>query len=236
MKKIILLTLLTTQLYGQSLKEDLKLGLYQSSPDWIIVHQLISDTVKTYKLHESRMHFDKVALALFDSIPKRDLPEPYRRRKREVPITDLLIINDRHTSIIYDRDSVFGVLNFIKTEFGYELYSSRYRVKRELLVNSILQDTIDYFKYSVFTLDDIKRLRTLKNFKTISKTEFDNLLAVANSLKPRHTRQISNSETKSMYGTVESNEIIVKILLQLGYNPLIFPGDFNEIYKKYRDR
>lgn len=182
------------------------------------------------------MHFDKVALALFDSIPKGDLPEPYRRRKREVPINDFLIINDRHTSIIYDRDSVFGVLNFIKTEFGYELYSSKYKVKKEWLANSILRDTTDYFKYSAFTLADIKRMRTLKNFKTISKTEFENLLVIADSLKPRHARQISNSETKSMYGTVESNEIIVKILLQLGYNPLIFPGDFDEIYKKYRGK
>jgi hypothetical protein len=235
-KKILLLTLLSTHLYGQSLLDDLKLGLYQSSPDWIIVHQLVSDTIRTYKLHESRSHFDKVVLALFDSIPKGDLPGAYRRRKREIGVTDILLINDRHTSIIYDRDSVFGILNFIKSEFGYEFYTSKHKVKRDSLTNSILRDTTDYFKFSAFTLDDIKRLRTLKDFKTISKTEFDNLLTVLISLKQRHARQISNSETKSMYGTVESNEILVKILLQLKYNPLILPGDFDKVYEKYRER
>lgn len=236
MKKIILLTLLSGNLLGQSLKDDLKLGLYQSSPDWIIVHQLVSDTIKTYKLHESRSHFDKVVLALFDSIPKGDLPDVYKRRKREIGITDIFIINDRHTAIIYDRDSVFGVLNFIRKDLGYEFYPSKYKGKKESLRQSILQDTTDYFKFNAFTLNDIKRLRALKDFNSIGKTEFDSLLAFANSQKQRHTRQINNSETKSMYGTVESNAILVKILLQLEYNPLILPGDFDKVYKKYKGK
>jgi hypothetical protein len=236
MKKIILLTLLSVNLFGQSLKDDLKRGLYQPSPDWIVVHQLVTDTIFTFKLQESKIHFDQVAPALFDSIPKIHLWEDRDRIKREVGFSDMLQINEKHTSFVYDQDSLFDVLHFIKKEdLGYEYYFSKHRVAQEDLEKSIRKDTTDYFKFTAFTLNDIKQLRSYKDFNGISKTEFDSLLGYVRSQNQILTNQLNNNEDISMYGSLENNEIVVKILLHFKYNPFIFPGTYTKVYKKYTE-
>uniref|UniRef100_UPI0040478D10 hypothetical protein n=2 Tax=Roseivirga sp. TaxID=1964215 RepID=UPI0040478D10 len=236
MKKVILLTLLSVNLFGQSLNDDLKRGLYQPSPDWIVVHQLVADTIFTFQLQSSKIHFDQVAPALFDSIPKIYTWEGRERIKREVGFTDMREIDEKHTLFTYDQDSLFNVLHFIKKEdLGYEYYFSKHRVAKVDLAKSIHQDTTDYFKFTAFTLDDIKQLKSYKDFTGISKTEFDSLLDYVRSQNQILTNQLNNNEDISMYGSLENNEIVVKILLHFKYNPFIFPGVYTKVYKKHTE-
>jgi hypothetical protein len=236
---IITLTLTLTAFsvsIGQNFKKDIENGLYLSSPDWIFVQQLVSDTLKSFKLIESRYHYDKVAQVLFDSIPKRQIFKP-RKSKRDLgKMNDLLKLNKNQYSIIYSIDSGFNAYNFIKKDIGYEMYFSKHKVDKKDLVKSITHDTTDYFTFCAFTLADIKELKKLKDFNSISQADFDALTDYMEKNKTRYLKQLKDSKVKSMYGTVETNEILVKVLLALKYNPMLVPGDFDKVYKKYRPK
>jgi len=221
---------------GQKFKKDIENGLYSSSPDWIFVLQLVSDSLKGVKLTESKHHYDKVTQVLYGFIPKIQLYEP-RKSKRDLgKIHKILKVNRNHHSIIYKIDSGFNAYNFVKKEIGYDMYFSKYKVEEKDLVNSILRDTSNYFAYSEFTLTDLKELKKLKNFNDISESEFNELMNFIDKEKPKYLRQLANSKTKSLYGTIENNEVLAKILLEKKYNPIIRPGDFDRIYKKYRQK
>jgi len=187
-------------------------------------------------LIESRYHYDKVAQVLFDSIPKRQIFKPRKSRRDLGKMDDLLRINKNQYSIIYRIDSGFNTYNFIKKDIGYEMYFSKYKVDKKDLAKSITQDTTDYFTFYAFTLADIKELKKLKDFNSINQTDFDALTDYMEKNKARYVKQLKDSKVKSMYGTVETNEILVKVLFALKYNPIIMPGDFDQVYKKYRPK
>jgi hypothetical protein len=238
-RTIITLTLTLTAFsvsLGQNFKTDIENGLYSSSPDWIFVLQLVSDSLKGIKLTESKHHYDKVTQVLFGFIPKTQIYEPRKLKPDLGKINDILKVNKNHYSIIYKIDSGFNAYNFVKKEIGYDMYFSTYKVKKKDLVNSILSDTTKYFAFSEFTLTDLKELKKLKNFNDISESEFNELMNSIDKERPKYLRQLANSKTKSLYGTIENNEVLVKILLEKKYNPIIRPEDFDRIYKKYRQK
>ena len=222
--------------FGQNFRKDIESGLYFSSPVWIQVHQLVSDTLKSFKLIESRYHYNKVTMVLYDSVPKRKLYEPRKSERGSGKITDILKIDKSQYSIIYTTDKGFNSVNYIKRDIGYEMYFSRHEVKREDLVKSIKHDTTTYLKFCSFTLSDIKKLRKLKNLNDINQTDFESLMAYIDKYKTDYLEKVRKSKTRSLYGTVETNEMLVKVLLELKYNPLIMPGDFDRLYKKYRPK
>ena len=76
----------------------------------------------------------------------------------------------------------------------------------------------------------------MKDFNSINQTDFDALTDYMEKNKARYVKQLKDSKVKSMYGTVETNEILVKVLFALKYNPIIMPGDFDQVYKKYRPK
>ncbi len=222
--------------FGQNFKKDLKSGLYSSSPDWIFVLQLVSDSLKGFKLIESRHHYDKVALVLFDSIPTQQIFAP-RKAKRDLgKIDDILKVKDRHFTVVYEIDSGFNTYNFVRKNIGYEMYFSDYKVEKTQLRKSILGDTTNYFTFYEFTVDDLKELQKLRNLNDISEKEFNDLMAFIEKEKTKYQRQLANSKSKSLYGSIESNQILTKILLEKGYNPIIMPGDFDKTYRKYRPK
>jgi len=221
---------------GQNFKKDLERGLYSTSPDWVFVLQLVSDSLKGFKLIESRQHYDQVALVLFDSIPKRQIFTPRRSRRNREKIDDILKVKDGHFAVIYEIDSGFNTYNFVRRGIGYEMYFADYKVEKKELNKSILSDTTNYFIFYEFTLDDLKELKKLKNLNDISESEFNDLMTFIEEEKTKYQRQLANSKSKSLYGTIESNQILTKILLEKQFNPIIMPGDFDKIYKKYRPK
>ncbi|KAA9338825.1 hypothetical protein [Adhaeribacter soli] len=233
MKILSILLVFTSYLsFGQSFKSDLKEGLYSSSPDWIIVRQLTSDTLQMYKLLETKEHFNKVALVLFDFVP--EIQNINKRRNRATKVDEFIVINDHRFALVFGRDSLFNILNFLKKDTGYEYYGSSYKVKRNLLVESIRKDTTDYFTFSAFTIADLKKIKKLKPLSAINEEEFNIVLNILKNREEKYFKQIENNESRSMYGTVEIHEILVKILLELGYNPILKIGEFDQIYKKYK--
>jgi hypothetical protein len=207
-----------------------------SSPDWILVQQLVSDSLKSFKLIESRFHYDKVTMALFDSIPRRKLYGPRKSDRDGRKITDILKINKSNYSIIYSTDKGFNSVNYIKRDVGYEMYYSKHEVKKEDLVKSIKQDTATYLRFFAFTLSDLKKLRNLKNLNDINQADFETLMTYIDKYKADYLERVKKIKTRSLYGTIETNEMLVKVLLDLKYNPIIMPGDFDRIYKKYRPK
>jgi hypothetical protein len=82
----------------------------------------------------------------------------------------------------------------------------------------------------------LKELRKLKNLNDISENDFNDLMTFIDKEKTKYHRQLANSKSKSLYGTIENNQILTKILLEKRYNPIIMSGDFDKIYKKYRPK
>jgi len=239
-KKVIItliLTLTTVNLsVGQKFKKDLEAGLYQSTPDWIFVHQLVSDTIKSFKLMESRAHFDKVSKVLFDSIPKWKLFKPRKGKSKGRKVDEIVKVNKGQYSIVYNLDTVFSLINFVKRDIGYEMYFSELKVDKKELIKSVARDTTNYFKYYVFPIDDIQKLKGLKDLNKINQSDFLDFMDYFEKNKTQYLEQIKSSKSKSLYGTIEINEIFVKTLLELEYNPILMPGDLDNLYRKYKPR
>jgi hypothetical protein len=147
---------------------------------------------------------------------------------------DILKINKGQYSIIYKIDSGFNAISFVKKDIGYEIHFSKHKVAKKDLPKVIIQDTTNYFTFCAFTLADLKKLKRLKDFNNINQTEFETLMDHFENNKARYLKQLKDSKIKSLYGTIETNEMLVKVLLELKYNPIIMPGDFDRIYQKYR--
>jgi hypothetical protein len=217
---------------GQDFKKDFVDGLYQPSPDGIIVYQLKSDTLQSFKLTESKFHFERVTKILFDSIPKRRFFELGKNNQKRIRIADVLKIRKGKHSVILSSDSLFNVFSFIKRDVGYEMYFSKYKVKKEELANTIRRDTTDSFKFHIFNLNDLEKLKKLKNFNDVTENEFNELMNSIESHKTMCLQQLKNNQTE--YGRLEEHEILIKALLEKKYNPLVRPKDFDKILKKHR--
>jgi hypothetical protein len=124
--------------FGQNFKKDLERGLYSTSPDWIFVLQLVSDSLKGFKLVESRHHYDKVSQVLFDSIPPRQIFKPRKSNRDRGKIGGILKVKDGHFTVVYKIDSGFNTYNFVRRDIGYEMYFADYKVERKKLLNRFL--------------------------------------------------------------------------------------------------
>jgi hypothetical protein len=173
---------------GQNFKKDIKDGLYLWSSGLVI--QQISDTLRIFKLMESKRHYYKVADAVPDShklygeshpIPSESYPISDTHKPTDIlikapRITDIIELNVSRFSIIFPEEKGFNSANFIKCDFGYEMYLSNHDIKRKEVKESIIQDTTSYFKIYAFTLTDLRNLGQLKNFSDIDQTDFEALL------------------------------------------------------------
>jgi hypothetical protein len=220
-------------LSAQSFVEDLKRGIYQLTPDWIVVHQLDSGMIYTTKLRQEHYHFNLLINVLFDTLPFDKIEAPYKKQSWAGEHYQLLKINEEQSALILESDTLFSAINFKRKEIGYEVFVTEYSKKMPPLLNQIKKDTLDYFTYSFFNLEDVRLLIEMKKFSSVTETEFRAMLKLAESRSQFYGKQIENTGKYSTYGSAETTEILVKVLFDLGYNPLIFPGEFTNMYKKF---
>src|SRR5690606_7618205 len=123
--------------------------------------------------------------------------------------------------------------NFVRRDIGYEMYFSQHKVDEKEVIKSIHNDTTNYFKFYLFTIDDLKELKKLKDLNKINQSDFMDLPDYFDKNKKQYLEQI---KSRSLYGAIETNEVLVKLLLELKYNPIIMPGDFEILYKKHKPK
>jgi hypothetical protein len=255
---IITLTLTLTAAsisFGQNFNKDIKHGLYLWSSGLVI--QQISDTLKIFKLMESKRHYYKVANAVPDSYklfgasqpipielyPISDTHKPTDILIKATKITDIIESGKSRFSIIFPNKEGFYSANFIKCDFGYEMNFSRHQVKKKAVIASVKRDTAVYFKLYAFTLDDLSNLKKLKDFNDIDEAESDALATVYQNCIDKNVKLMEGNKTFGIafdglesYGIVEGRELIIKSLIEQKYNPLIAPNDFDLIYEKLKPR
>jgi hypothetical protein len=257
-RTIITLTLALTVSsvsFGQNFKKELKEGLYVWSAGLVI--QEISDTVRIFKLMESKQHYYRVASVVLDSYklfgseqpishdsyPIPDTHRPSDRIIKATKITDIIESGDSRYSVIFPNKEGFYSVNFTKREYGYEMNFARYDVKKKLVSASVKKDTTTYFTLYSFTLDDLSNVRKLKNFADINETEVEALATVYQNCIDKNIKLIEGNKTfgiaidgSDSYGTIEGREFIIKSLIELKYNPLIGASDPDMIFEKLRPK
>jgi hypothetical protein len=138
--------------FGQNFKRELKDGLYVWSAGLVI--QEISDTIRIFKLLESKQHYYRVASAVPDSyrlfgsrqpisrdaFPIPDNHRPYDIVIKATKITDIIEFGESRYSVIFPNKEGFYSVNFTKREYGYEMNLSRYDVKKKLVSAFVKKD------------------------------------------------------------------------------------------------
>jgi hypothetical protein len=239
--------------FGQNFKQELRAGLYVWAAGLVI--QEISDSVRIFKLMESKQHYYSVASVVPDSykilgseqpIPPASYPIPEIHRPSDkvikaTKITDIIKSGDSRYSIIFPHKEGFYAINFTKREYGYEMNFSTHDVERNRVSTSVKNDTATYFTLYAFTLDDLRSVRKLKDFADIDETEVEVLATVYQNCANRNIKLIEGNKTFGIAidgvassGIIESREFIMKSLIGLKYNPLIGANDPDLIFKKLK--
>jgi hypothetical protein len=240
---------------GQNFKKELGDGLYLWSAGLVI--QEISDTLRIFKLMESKQHYYRVASVVPDSyklfgsehpIPRESYPILDTHRPSDIiikatKITDIIKSGDSRYSIIFPNKEGFYSINFTKRDYGYEMNFSKYDVKKKLVSASVKKDTTTYFKLYVFTLVDLSNVRKLNDFTDINETEVEALATVYQNCIDKNIKLIKGNKTFGVaidglesYGTIEGREFIIKSLIELKYNPLIGANDPDLIFEKLKPK
>jgi hypothetical protein len=229
-------------LFGQNFKKDIKEGVYLWSSGLVI--QESEDTLKIIKLIGSKNHLYKVANVVRDSIARsKMIPESDPMWDRIKPtdsyvfikpskIIDIIEFSKSRFAIIFHGDKGFNSANFIKRNFGYEMYFSSHDTKRRKVIESINNDTATYFMSYAFTLTDLKTLKQRKSPIELNQSDWETLWRTVESsfakyyklMKPNTAFGIKIDGYESN-GIIEGREIILKGLLEQGYNPLEDPDN-----------
>lgn len=246
----LIITLTTSSvLFGQNFKTDIKKGLYLWSPGLVI--QQTSDSLKIVQLRVSKTHLLKVADVLYDSMTKVKLlstseplldeirPSDTYRIIKPSKIKDIVEFGRRRFSIIVPTDKGFNTINFIKRDFGYEVYFSNHEGKGNRIKESIKRDTVTYFKMYAFTLDDLRNLKALKNFDNMSQTETEALATAVQECAEENVKLFDRNKNFRMIfddpmGIIGGRELLIKSLLELRYYPLIDANDTDIIFDKMK--
>ena len=154
----VCLCLACKSLHAQGLENDLKGGLYQLTPDWIVVHQLDSGVIYTTKLRQAHSHYDKVTKILFDSIPSGKIEGKDKREKWYGGYLEVVEVGERHNVLIFQKDTLYIALNFKRKEIGYDVFITKYTEKDGVDMGCINNDTLDCFSYTFFNIEDIRSL------------------------------------------------------------------------------
>jgi len=237
MKYIVALTLFficSQHSVSAQLKKDIEAGLYFSTPDWIFVQQLKNDTLESFKLLHSREHFEKVTRILVDSILKSKSQDYSSRDTDKRKIVEILEISDKRGALIFHSDSGYNASLYIRKQDKYEMYWGFFNRNKKKLIKELIDDTKDYFMISSFTLHDLVVLSKKKKLSQATAAGIDSILNYIYANKERFSAQARNNKQISMYGSMEGNEILVKVLMELNYYPIVFPGEFDKIYRKYK--
>ena len=250
MKRTIItlsLTLTTLGALGQDFKKDIKDGLYIWSVGLVI--QLDSDTLKTFKIIQSKPHFYRVSNVVSDSIAKLKLPKETDPIWNEIKPVDRIIEPTKPTyvaetgksrySIMYPSKHGFMSVNFIKREFGYEMHFSEHNVKKKKAVNAVKRDTVTYFMLCAFTLDDLRNLKMLKDFNNMNSTETEALATAVQECAEKNVKLFDRNKNFGMVfddpmGIIGGRELLIKSLLELRYCPLIDSNDPDFIFDKMK--
>ncbi|MCZ8215840.1 MAG: hypothetical protein O9262_06340 [Cyclobacteriaceae bacterium] len=247
---VLIITLITSSvLFGQNFKRDIKEGLYVWSPGFVI--QQNSDSFKIVQLRVSKTHFLKAADVLYDSITKSKLlstleplldeirPSDTYRIIKPSKIIDIVEFGKDRFSIIVPTDKGFNSVNFIKRDFGYEMYFSNHEVKSNRIKQSIKRDTVTYFKLYAFTLDDLRNLKALKNFDNMNPTETEALATAFQECAERNVKLFDRNKNFRMVfddpmGIIGGRELLIKSLIEIRYCPLIDSNDPDFIFEKMK--
>ena len=212
--------------------------------------QLDSDTLKTFRIVQSKLHFYKVVNVAYDSLAKLKLPKETDSIWNEIkPVeglipptktTDVVKTGKTRYSIIYPDKKGFISVNYIKRHFGYEMYFSKHEVKKKEVIESVKRDTTDYFMLYAFTLDDLSNLKKLKDFKDITEAESEALAMVYQNCTDKNIKLVKGNKTFGMAfdgyessGIIEGRELIIKSLIELKYNPVLTDeNDFELFFQK----
>lgn len=217
-------------------------GLYLWSSGLVI--QQSADTLKIIQLRVSKTHLYKVANVVLDSIAKtKMIPESdpmwdkikstdtYRFIKPS-KVVDIVEFNKTRFSIIFQAEKGFNSANFIKRDFGYEMYFSNHDTKRKKVKESITSDTTAYFKSYAFTLTDLKTLNQRESPINLNQSDWETLWKTIENSSSKYHKLMKPNEVFGMevdgyesYGIIEGREIIIKTLLEQGYNPLEDPDN-----------
>lgn len=240
-------------LFGQNFKKDIQEGLYLWSSGLVI--QQSADSLEIIQLRVSKSHFYRVADVVQDSIAKSEmLPESdpmwdmikasdtYRVIK-PCKIVDIIESNKVTFSIIFQWGDGFSSANFIKRDFGYEMYFSSHDAERKKVIESINSDTTTYFKSYAFTLTDLKNLNQRKSPINLNQSDWEALWETIKNSSTKYHKHMKPNEFFGMkiegyksYGIVEGRETIVKGLLEQGYNPLVDPDNLFITHDKFNPK
>jgi len=241
--------------FGQNFKKEIKAGLYLWSGGLVI--QEVSDTLRIFKIMESKEHYYRIASVVPDSYKLYGLKQPIPRESYPVPdthkpsdvvieatkITDIIRSGKSRFSIIFPSKGGFYSANFTRQSFGYEMNLSKHNVKKKAVSASVKMDTTTYFKLYAFTLGDMSKIRKLKTFDEINETELEALASVYQKyideniglIKGNKTFGIAIDGLKSS-GIFEGRELIIKSLIELNYNPLIGENEPDMIFEKLKPK
>jgi hypothetical protein len=235
--------------FGQNFKKDIKGGLYLWSLGLVI--QQTTDSLKIVQLRVSKSHFYKVADVVNDSITKEKMlpesdpmwatikPADTYRLIRPSKIVDILELSKSRFSIIFAAEKGFNSANFIKRDFGYEMYFSNHDVTRKKVKESIKRDTATYFMLYAFTLDDLRNLKAFKNFNNMNPTETEALATAVQECAEKNVKLFDRNKNFGILfddpmGIIAGRELLIKSLLELRYYPLIDSNDPDFIFDKMK--
>ncbi|MEQ8241439.1 MAG: hypothetical protein RIA69_19655 [Cyclobacteriaceae bacterium] len=231
---LLIISVMMTESFSQSVETDLQEGLYQLVPDWIQVNHLKSDTLYFAKLNESPEHYNQFTTVLFDSIPKKAF---YNRNPNKVLISQKIVVDNNHYALVANSvDTMFAVLNLSKEDFGYKYYISGYKKDSLSILETIKRDTTEYFQFTLFSLDEVAQLKKLNDFSEVSKEEFDRIDSLFTEILSHSTQRIKNGKWGAYAGYAIAYEIQFRTLRQSGYNPLIMPGKYSDMRMKFEKK
>lgn len=235
---------------GQNFKKDIKDGLYLWSSGLVI--QQTTDSLKIIQLRVSKSHLYKVADVVSDSITKEKMlsetdpmwerikPADTYRLIKPSKIVDILELSKSRFSIIFVAEKGFTSANFVKRNSGYEMYFSNHDVTIKKVKESIRRDTVTYFMLYAFTLDDLRNLKALKKFDNMNPTETEALATAVQECAEKNVK-LFDRKSKNFgmvfddpMGIIGGRELLIKSLLELGYQPLIDSNDPDLIFDKLK--
>lgn len=126
-------------------------------------------------------------------------------------------------------------MNFKRKEIGYNAFPTKYTNRDGDDMDYIRNDTLDGFSDTFFNIEDIRRLSRMKDFASISEEDFKKIRELGLARKEIYGYQIEKIGGISMYGYAEIYKIRVKLLIDSGYNPLIFSGQYSDMIEKYKN-